>query len=100
MRSNNDILDQLLHDLVTSNLLTKYERGVWSANSRTDLYIKALPDSLEQNTIDQWAKSMLDQLHIPWGKYIESCSTLRFPTATARFSSEVNELFERASYMK
>jgi hypothetical protein len=97
-RFNKLHLDQLLNDLVIVNLLKKYERGAVSYRSHLDVYVKLLPSSLEQQTVANWQASTLDQLKLSWSTYSASCSTLRYPSAIAKFSNDLDHLLKTDPY--
>ncbi|CAF1648905.1 unnamed protein product [Adineta ricciae] len=95
-----DSVEPMLGKLIQLNLLSKYENGIRSGRNVSNLYIKALPESITMHTVNSFVVDTLDRVKMPWTLYKVNCEKVLLPSASALLSEEVRQLFEQDNYRR
>ncbi len=77
-----------------------FTKGVLSGKNDSTLYMKVIPDQLENGKIENFVSKQLSLVELNWNQYINSCLKIKLCSPSCKFSREVERHFDSLTYLR
>ena len=99
-KHNNVLLHLVLEFLIRKGLLICFTDGVISGKTYSKLYVKVIPNQLENGEIENFVSQRLNLIELNWDQYINTCRKITLRSPSCRLAREVEQHFQTLTHLQ